>query len=299
MLLRAALVAAEWLASRLPAGVAYGLADLAGDGWRRAAPGRRALVTANLARVCVATGRPTGDAALGRLVRDAFRSHARYYLELLRGPGYARDRIAEIVEVRNWERLAPALTGRPAILVSWHLGSFEPFATYLAWRGLRALAPVEEIRPRELFEFITERRARGAVDIVPLSAARRALTRRLRDGGLVGIIGDRDLAGDGQQVIVFGHPTTMPTGPAALAISNGAAIVAGRCLRIGPDRFRADGVPIEIEMTGDRGADARTLTRALATRLEADIGAAPEQWWGAFQPFWPDLPGRPAAADRA
>ena len=26
-------------------------------------------------------------------------------------------------------------------------------------------------------------------------------------------------------------------------------------------------------------------------RFERDIGEAPEQWWGAFQPFWPDLRG--------
>jgi len=43
--------------------------------------------------------------------------------------------------------------------------------------------------------------------------------------------------------------------------------------------------------SGDRRADAAELTRAIAARFEVDIGAAPEQWWGAFQPYWPDLRG--------
>jgi KDO2-lipid IV(A) lauroyltransferase len=275
--------------------MAYALADLAGDAWRRLAPDRRRLVAANLARVCDATGRAASGPTFRRLLRDAFRSHARYYLELLRAPSYDRARIDEIIEVTDWdEGLAPHIVGRPCVLVSWHLGSFEPFATFLAERGLRPMAPIEEIRPRALFEFLTERRARGAVDVIPLATARRPLSRKLRDGGLVAIIGDRDLPGDGQPVTVFGHPTTMPIGPAALAWTHGATVVAGRCLRTGPDRFRVEGEAIEVAATGDRRADVAATVAALARRLEHDIAAAPEQWWGAFQPFWPDLEPRSA-----
>lgn len=290
MLLRSALRMAERLASALPAGAAYFLADLAGDAWRRLAPRRRRLVAANLARVCAATGRPVDGPPFRRVLRDAFRSHARYYLELLRAPSYDRSRIGEVIEVVDWDEvLAPRIVGRPCVLVSWHLGSFEPFATFLEERGLRPMAPIEEIRPRALFEFLTESRARGAVDVVPLASARRPLTRKLREGGLVAIIGDRDLAGDGQPITIFGHPTTMPIGPAALAWAHGASIVAGRCLRLGPDRFRVEGEPIEVAATGNRRADVTATVDALARRLEHDIAAAPEQWWGAFQPYWPDL----------
>jgi phosphatidylinositol dimannoside acyltransferase len=290
MLLRLALGVADRLAVTVPARLAYGLADVAGDAWRRLAPRRRRLVAANLRRVSAATGRPTDGPAFRRLVRDAFRSHARYYLEILRARSYTLDRIDAVVDVPDWpEVLGPHLAGRPAILVSWHVGSFEPFATFLAARGLRPMAPIEEIRPRELFEFLTERRARGAVDIVPVRGSRRQLSARLREPGIIGIIGDRDLEGDGQPVSVFGHPTTMPRGPALLALTHGAAVVAGRCLRVGPDRFRADGEPIPVPATGDRRADLRMLVEALARRLEHDIAAAPEQWWGAFQPYWPDL----------
>jgi len=296
MLLRFALRTAERLASALPARIAYAIADLAGDAWRRLAPDRRRLVAANLARVCAATGRPVDGAPFRRMLRDAFRSHARYYLELLRAPSYDPARIDEIIEVVGWDEvLAPRIVGRACVLVSWHLGSFEPFATFLAGRGLRPMSPIEEIRPRALFEFLTESRTRGAVDVVPLASARRPLSRRLREGGLVAIIGDRDLVGDGQPVSIFGHPTTMPIGPAALALAHGASIIAGRGLRVGPDRFRVDGAPIEVVATGDRRADIAATVVALARRLEQDIAAAPEQWWGAFQPIWPDIdPGATA-----
>lgn len=289
MLLRIVLEIVDRIVAALPSRAAYRLADLAGDAWYRLAPERRRLVAANLARVCAATGRPTRGPSFAGLVRAAFRNHARYYVELLRVPHYDMRRIDEIVSVPQWPQFEPAFRDRPTVLVSSHVGNFEPLGTFLAARGIRPLSPIEEIEPRPLFEFLSARRGGRHVDLVPLRGARRALTARLKAGGMVGIIGDRDLSGDGQRVRMFGHETTVPTGPAFLAVTHRATLAVGRCLRIGPDRFRGEGEIIEVPDTGNRRADAAALTERIAARFEADIGEAPDQWWGAFQPFWPDL----------
>jgi KDO2-lipid IV(A) lauroyltransferase len=291
MLLRLGLEVADRLVNLLPSSVAYAIADLAGDAWHRLAGSRRRLVAANLRRVCAATGRATSGPEFRALVRHAFRNHARYYVELLRTPHYPPDRIDDIVTVRDWPMLEAAMRGGPAILVSSHLGNFEPFGIYLAVRGLRPLSPIEEIRPRALFEFLAARRGGGGPELVPLKGARRPLAARLRSGGLVAIIGDRDLTGDGQPATMFGHPTTIPLGPAWLAVTHRAALLVGRSLRTAPDRFEVEGELLELPATGDRRQDVTELAARVAARFERDIGSAPEQWWGAFQPFWPDLPG--------
>ncbi|MEP7083071.1 MAG: hypothetical protein ABI841_08895 [Chloroflexota bacterium] len=289
MLLRAGLEIADRVVAALPSGVAYRLADLAGDAWYRLAPARRRLVAANLGRVCAATGRPTRGRTFMALVRAAFRHHARYYVELLRVPHYGLGDVDRMIDVPQWPTFEQAVRGRPSILVSAHVGNFEPFGTFLASRGIRPLSPIEEIEPRPLYEFLAAHRGGSHVDLVPLRDARRVLSARLRDGGMVGIIGDRDLTGGGQEVELFGHQTTIPTGPAFLAVTHRATLIAGRCLRTGPDRFRGEGEIIEVPDTGDRRADVETLTARIAARFERDIGEAPEQWWGAFQPRWPDL----------
>jgi len=290
VILRIGLEIADRIVAALPSRLAYAVADVAGDAWHRLAPGRRRLVEANLARVCAATGRPTRGRPFTALVRSAFRNHARYYVELLRTPHYRPDRIHEMVEVPEWDEIGAAIAVRPTILVSSHLGNFEPFGVYLAARGIRALSPIEEIEPRALFEFLSARRGGGAVELVPLSGAAKPMRRRLREGGVVGIIGDRALPGGATHpVAMFGHATTIPMGPATLAVMHGATVVIGRCLRIGPDRFRAEGQRMEMPNSGDRGADSATLAERMAARFERDIGEAPEQWWGAFQPYWPDL----------
>jgi len=242
MLLRIGLEVVDRLMAALPAAAAYALADLGGDLWHRMSPSRRAVVRRNLARVCEATGRPAHGRSFDRLVRDAFRNHARYYLELSRAPRYDPARVGEIVAVPGWATYEPALRDRAAILVSSHLGNFEPFGIFLAAHGMRPLAPVEEIEPRALYEYITARRGGGSIDLVPLAKARSALSRQMRAGGLAGIIGDRVIGeGGGLPVTMFGHETQVPVGPATLAVTHRATVLVGRCLRVGPDRFEAEG----------------------------------------------------------
>jgi lauroyl/myristoyl acyltransferase len=290
MLLRLGLEIADRVVNALPGRVVYGAADLAGDAWRRLAPRRRRLVAANLARVCAATGRPTSGAPFRALVRQAFRNHARYYAEILRTPHYDPADLERIVAVPDWDAYERVMRSGATLVVSAHLGNFEPFAALIAQRGLRAMAPIEEIEPRALFEFLAARRGGGAVELVPLRQSRSALSRRLREGGVVGVLGDRVIGGGGGvEVTIFGYPTRIPNGPATLAVTHGTAVIVGCCLRTGPDRFDAFGDVVAVPQGPDRRATIETLTQRLAARFEHDIGAAPEQWWGAFQPFWPDL----------
>ena len=288
-MLRLGLEIADRIVAAMPSRMAYAFADLSGDLWYGLATGRRELVAANLARVCEATGRPVRGRQFRDLLRAAFRNHARYYVELLRAPHYPTDRIDEVVDVPDWDAFAAALGSGPGMFIGSHLGNFEPFGAYLAAHGIRPLVPMEEIEPPALFEFLAARRGGRGIELVPLSKAGRRISERLRGGGTVGIIGDRDLSGDGHPVMMFGHPTTVPLGPAALAVAHGAMLVVGRCLRVGPDRFRAEGDVLAPPSSGDRRADAAALATRLAARFERDIGEAPEQWWGAFQPFWHDL----------
>lgn len=295
MLLRLGLALADRIAPRLPARVAYGLADLGGRIWHRVAPGRRRGVAANLARVCAATGRPTRGPAFNRLVRQAFIEHARYYLELVRAPHYPPDHVAELVTADDWDHWLPRFRSG-VVAATLHFGNFEPFGAFLAAHGISGVAPVEEIRPPELFEFIRRRRGSGqAVEMIPLGRSRRRLMEATRAGELVALVADRDPDGRGVPVTFFGHPTTMPAGPAFLALAGGRPLVVARCKRTGMDRFSGRTWLIPTPDEGTRDTRIAAMTAEMARHFEAAIAETPEQWWGAFQPYWPDL-GRTAAS---
>ncbi len=287
--LRISLKIADVVVPAMPTAVAYALADLVGRAWYRFAPARRALVAANLARVRAADGVAAPAGELRRLVRTAFVEHARYYVELLRAPHWPLERMLQVVAVDDWPAYEAILRSGPTVLVSAHIGNFEPFGGYLAAKGFRAVAPVEEIKPVELFEFLRDRRGSGrGVDVVPLSQSRRAMLDALRRGGVVGLVAERDLSGDGLPVDFFGATVTIPRGPATLAVLTGASVIVGRCLRVAAERFEVRAERLAWQPSGDRRADIETLTRRIAAHMEADIATAPDQWFGAFQRFWPE-----------
>jgi lauroyl/myristoyl acyltransferase len=295
--LRAGLRLADLVARSLPVGVAYALADLAGRAWYRLAPDRRALVTETMRRIAAATGRPASGGELRRMVKGSFIGHARYWLEFLRAPHYADEELKRIVRVEDWERWEQLLRDGAVVAVP-HLGNFEPYGHYVAAAGLRGVAPVEETEPPELFEFLMARRAagQGGVQIVPLRHAFRPMLAALRRNDFVALVADRDLSGDGVPVTMFGHATTIPAGPATLALRTGKPLLMARVLRTAPERFSVRAELVEAPRNGHAEADVAALTSALAASFERAIGEAPEQWWAAFQPFWTDQRQRTAGA---
>lgn len=295
--LRVGLWLADLVARSLPRTAAYAIADLAGRAWYRVAPDRRALVAENLARISAAAGRPASGRAMRHMVEQAFIGHARYWLELLRGPHYRRERIPDMVHVDEWDEVWAPIIRDGAVIAVPHLGNFEPVGHFVAAAGLKGVSPVEEAGPPELFEFLRARRASGqGVVVVPLSHAYRPMLAALRRGDIVALVADRDLAGDGVPVTMFGHATTLPAGPATLALRTGRPLIMARVLRVGPERFQVRAAAVEAPRTGQSAADVRALTEALAARFEEAIAEAPEQWWAAFQPFWTDQRRSEAAA---
>ena len=287
-LLRLGLQVADAVARSLPRGLAYALADLGGRAWYRLSTERRELVTENLARVAAATGRPTGDRAMRRMVERAYVNHARYWLEVLRSPYYRDEEIPQIIHVEDWDRWGPVLRSGLVIALP-HLGNFEPYGHFIVQEGLGGVAPVEETDPPELFDFLRARRASGkGVEVVPLARSYRPMLAALRGGQLVALIADRDLTGDGVPVTMFGHATTLPAGPATLALRTGRPLMMARVLRTAPERFSVRAELVEAPRSGQVDQDVAALTAALAARFEAAIGEAPDQWWAAFQPFWTD-----------
>ena len=106
---------------------------------------------------------------------------------------------------------------------------------------------------------------------------------------------DRDIEGDGVEVEFFGERTTLPGGPATLALRTGATLLpVAVYFRPGRDHLGVVRPPVPVEREGRLRDDIARITQVLARELEALIRAAPEQWH-LLQPNWPSDPRR---ADR-
>jgi KDO2-lipid IV(A) lauroyltransferase len=240
------------------------------------------------------------DAAVRVWTRRAFRHYARYWLEGARLPAVAHDVITDRMIVESgWEHIVDNMaTGNGVIMALPHLGSWEWGGAWIALQGYPMLAVAEPVEPPELYDWFVAQREAIGLEIVALGhEAGGALLRRLRAGGLLALLCDRDLTGNGVEVEFFGERTTLPAGPATLALRTGATLVAG-AVYSGPGRDHTAVIlpPLSTERAGGLRADVARVTQDLAHDLERLIRRAPDQWY-MFQPNWPS--DRPAAGTGA
>ncbi len=279
----------------LPEPVAAAAARLVGAALFRLRRDERAQVAANLDRVL---GGGTDRALLDRWARRAFDEYARYWVEGARLPGTpATDVCQRVVFEEGFDHLREGMErGAGVVLALPHTGSWEYGGAFLAAIGLPMTAVAERLEPAELFDYFVAQRAAMGLTVVPLGeGSGRTILRTLRNGGLVGLLCDRDLTPGGVPVELFGEATTMPAGPATLALRTGATLLCGAIYRgPGRDHHALVSPPLDTERHGDLRADVARVTQEVAHGLEALIGRQPEQWH-VFQPLWlADRPGQAA-----
>jgi KDO2-lipid IV(A) lauroyltransferase len=249
-------------------------------GW--VARSRRAMAARHQRR---ATGR-----ADRRSVDAVFAHYGRYWIEIFRLPvEVRRGRLARRITVDGYERITGALgRGKGVIATAPHLGGWEWAAAWMAQQGHHMLAVVEDLEPPELLEWFARQREAMGLEVVPLGpdVSNRVL-RALRDNRIVCLLGDRDIAGGGVEVEFFGERTTLPGGPATLALRTGAELLPVAVYFEPRGGHRAVILPaIPAVRTGKVRDDVARITQDLAHAFETLIRAAPEQWH-LVQPNWP------------
>jgi lauroyl/myristoyl acyltransferase len=262
--------------------------------WWRGAGVRQ--LHANLAQV---TGAAPDSARVRRLARLGVHSYLRYWREFFRLPG---DLPA--VTFEGLDRLPAAGCGRGVILALPHSGNWDLAGAALAGLGHPITTVGQRLRPEALYQRFVAARAAVGIEVLPVDEPRRtvpALSRRLAGGGVVCLLADRDVTGTGLPVRLHGRATTMPAGPARLALSTGAALIPvslwydGRGLRVHLHE------EIVAPPGRDRRARAAAMTQALADVFTDAIRRHPQDWH-VLQPVWPVTAGpeslRPAGAIR-
>lgn len=243
---------------------------------------------ANLARVLIATG-STRD--LDELLRRGVGSYARYWQETFRLPVTTPAAIVAGTEVTGWEHVEAVRRPDRGVLVALtHSGNWDAYAVVFRNRlGTGFTTVAERLRPQVVFDRFVAHRASLGMEVLPLTGGERpvaaVLGERLRGGGAVCLLADRDLTGQGLPIDFFGEPATFPPGPALLAATTGAALVPmlGSFTERG---WRMEFQPeIAIPAGGRLRERVRAATEDLVALFERGIAAHPEDWH-MLQPLW-------------
>lgn len=272
------------LVGALPGGVIRSLGRGFGGVWGMVDRKRRAMARRHLDRVL------DNGADRDRASREMMRAYGRYYAEALwaranRVPDMLAD--TEVVGLQNILDARDAGTGM--IYALPHMGNWEAAAPIAVSEGVPVVAVAEVLPNRRITEWFTSMRSEFGIEIV-LATGRlevmRHLEQAIADNKAVALLCDRDLRGKGVEVEFFGERTTLPPGPASLALRTGAPLLPVGCYFQGSGYKVEIRSPLAVPTVGSKTDRVASLTQDLARELEDFIRADPEQWH-LVVPNWP------------
>ncbi|MER6571047.1 phosphatidylinositol mannoside acyltransferase [Streptomyces sp. NPDC001093] len=264
---------------KLPEPVAVRLGQTIADlAWKQRGKGVRRLES-NYARVLP----DAGPERLRELSRAGMRSYLRYWMESFRLPAWSRERVKSGFDPKDIHFLTDGLAAPEGLILALpHMANYDLAGAWVTTKLETPFTTVaERLKPETLYDrFVAYRQGLG-MEVLPHSggSAFGTLARRLRDGGLVCLVADRDLSASGVEVDFFGEKTRMPAGPALLAQQTGALLLPVTLWyddspvmqgRVHP--------PIEVPESGTRAEKTSVMTQALADAFATGIADHPEDW---------------------
>jgi lauroyl/myristoyl acyltransferase len=270
----------------LPRPFAGAIATTVGYGMAHLQPNVRRIVHNNMRRVL---GPDASERTVARFTNAAFDSYAHYWVDASRLGLLRKGRVEDRWTIEGMEHITESMKrGRGTILALPHVGNWEYGGLWLAEQGYSMLCVAEVLEPPELYKWFVDQRERLGLEILPLESDTTAkLLAALRAGRLLGLVADRDLIGNGIELEFFGERTTLPGGPAMLALRSGADLMTGAVYHYRGDRHHACvNPPIDTTRAGRLRDDVTRITEQIAREMETLIRRAPEQWH-MFQANWP------------
>ena len=256
--------------------------------WYSRSSSKIPLLTSHMRRVL---GEDTADLVVDQAVKGMFRSYGRYWAETFWFRPRRKAAIASGVEHVNFGPIyAAQREDRGIVFAVPHLGNWEIAGIVANEIGSPIMAVAEDLPNEHITKWFVDLRLEFDIEIVLTTdpKLRSKLIRRLRDGGAIALLADRDVTGGGIEVDFFGGTAAVPVGPVVFAELTGASLIPVAAYFQEGAGHRIV-VLDEVVLPGGMKRSERVAAgeQLLVESLEQLISAAPSQWH-LFQPHWLD-----------
>lgn len=231
---------------------------------------------------------------LQRIARESLESAAMFAMEAVCLPrlvnAFTWSRYIRLVDFD--ETLRILLRGKGAILVTAHYGSFELVGHLLACLGFDVRAVMRPLDSEYVNRFLVTTRRRHGMIVLNKRGAVELAEAGLRDGGLIGFIGDQDAGPKGVFVDFFGRPASAYKSIALLAMATELPIIVGFARRMkGRASYEVAAQRIILpEHWANQPDPLRWITDSYTAAIEEFVRAEPGQYWW-FHRRWKSRPG--------
>ncbi len=211
---------------------------------------------------------------------EQFRHLGRNFTEVLTFEKLTNQEINSAVTIHGLERFEKIVAGgKGAVLITGHYGNWELLQVVAGIRGTPIHVLARDQRHPRLNEILMrQREAHGSV-AVSRGMNVRFLLKALKEGKLVGVLGDQSAGRSGGILLpFFGRVTTIPTGAFELARRMGADVLPCFMAR---DAGGKHTIYVEEPLQAEGQDDAEVVQNQAAAYLrllESHIERSPRQW---------------------
>jgi len=219
-----------------------------------------------------------------RIVAEAVRETLSFWPEIVHYAYGGTRGLLDSIRVEGIEHLAAALArGKGVIAPSVHLGNFALIGSWMSENGYDfsfLMRNPHDERIASRFIFLRRLMKIGVIYDQPRRACIRNMLGALERNAIILMMLDQRSGRTGVEVSFFGKPYGAFTGPVALALRTGAALVPMFIVREGGTRHRLTIAPeFELERTGEKRADIEGNLQRLMHLFEGWIRDNPTHWW--------------------
>ncbi len=221
-----------------------------------------------------------------RIVEQHFLNIAQNVVEVLRFPKLTSDYVGKYISVSGRERYEEwARKNQGAILITPHFGNWELSQILSALVGKPFHVLARQQKHSKIDDYLNELRSSHGSTVIHKGGGVRDLIRALRQGGMIGVLGDLSGGRDGIKVKFFNRITTAPGGIFEIASRTDAAILPVFMVRLNNGPYHQ--VFIEeifpLAKTKEGTVDVAASVRNYYQLLEQWIRKYPSQWFWMYK----------------
>ncbi|MFA3782936.1 lysophospholipid acyltransferase family protein [Melioribacteraceae bacterium 4301-Me] len=205
------------------------------------------------------------------------------FFELMYFPYMKKEELLTLAECDELKLVIEKYNERKGlILITGHYGSWEIGA---AWVGAKTNIPMYVMakpqRNRYVTEWINKAREKFGNKVVPLGVSVREIYSVIKNGGLIGVVGDQRGPKEGLRVNFLGNETAVYSGTAQIAIKTNCPILVGLIERKADLNYKIFLYEINpLSLQGERTDDkVKMLNQKYFNLLEKHVKEHPEQWF--------------------
>ena len=235
---------------------------------------------------------------VSEIVRRAFLHFSLVTYELLRFPVLSQSALEQRVILRNRDIIDRELQkGRGVILVLPHIGNWEILGAAIVQAGYPLNSFYLAQKEDEIGGLLDHFRNYSGIILHDRDRGGIKALRALKNGKILGMIGDQDGSRNGVYMNFLGHWVSMPAGPANWSLKTGASVLPLYSLRRGNSAvFDAAFLPpVGEDVAGSHNDRVIARTLAIAGWMEELILQHPDQYLWFYDRFKPRHEGWLAA----